>query len=162
MANQSDCPVCQSGERDKIEVFLANGGLPTVAATIWDQIPVWAFSQHRDEHMHGIAVRVDTDPVRVVSRLQDLAAIALENVHDAKAGAKHAHATSGALKVAILAEKCVAETVGVKSHLDLSMLMPMWQKMQQAILSALEEFPEARQKVLERLDQVSSEMRGLH
>lgn len=155
------CRVCASQERDKIEIFLSNAGLPGVGCTIWD-LEAWELSRHRDEHMHGIALKVNTDPVRVIGHMQDLAAVAMENVRDARAGNECANATSTALRTAMTIQKTLADTTGVTKHMDPTQLMPLWNKMQQAILTALEDFPEARDAVLKKLDQVQADARGLH
>ncbi len=155
------CRVCTSPDRDKIDVFLANGGLAMVGAQMWD-MNAGDLSLHRDEHMRGIAVRVNSDPVRVIARMQDLVELAMENVVDAKNGNENAAQISSAIKVAIFAQKTLAETTGVNKQRDLSLLMPLWQKMQTAILTALEQYPEARQKVLDKLTEVQAEARGLH
>ena len=155
-----ECRVCASSERAKIEIFLANAGMPMVGATIWD-FDAWELSMHRDEHMHGIALKVNTDPVRVIQRLQDLMDIAWQNVHDAQGG-KGDRDVTNAIKTAILAAKTQADVTGASKQLDLSMILPMWKKMQSAILTALEDFPDARKRVLEKLEAVQLEQQGLH
>lgn len=152
----TECPVCSHGEREKIELFLSQGCPPLVATDLWPPLEAWAFLRHRDEHMHGVAIVMNRDPMRVVHHIQDLVDMAVENVRLAKTeplkkGEKRCLVVSQTLNSAIKAVETEARITQVEKYLDPNQLLPMWQKMQQKLLTALEPYPDARERVLEAL-----------
>jgi len=155
------CAVCEHPRLESINEYLARGGLIQPGEVIFKPLKSAELRQHRDNHLRGVAVRVQTDPVRVGQILQDLT--------DKARSAVDAEECEDDIKLRMLciaqALKCVqteAEITGVSKRFSPHDLLPQWQRLQGALLIALEPFPEAKKAVLAQIEATQHDTEDMH
>jgi hypothetical protein len=149
----NECGACQHPQRQQIDDFLANGYLIAVAQATFD-LPMGTLAYHRDHHLQGMVSRVHSDPIRLIRIAQDMTEAARTVVHLAQGEGNNNKLMLGIRQV-LACVRLEGELTGAFEDRDPRKLLPFWKQLQAAILMALEEFPDARERVQLAIEHLS-------
>lgn len=151
------CVVCSHADREKIDLHLAEGRTLALMQEIF-HLPLRALREHRERHLTGLVVRVGTDPVTIHRAARDLVGFCeqmIERTDDSDPKMMELR-----LRAIESARKCLeteAQLSGMGKHFDPKMLIPYWQQLRQAIIDALQPYPEAEEAVLQAIENVQGQ-----
>lgn len=149
------CKPCQHPEARLLDRLISRGDTLAVLARRFE-LSEDAISRHRSEHVDKLAFTTQVDPQGL---LRDLLAAKADAEATLKAADDPELRLRAVREVRLTAES-IAKLTGVFRAMDKKILLPVWARVKQAVISALKDHPEAREAVLRSLEQAQAELDG--